>query len=340
MMKKKFILVGAGAEGVRLFRLLQKLGQVVYCFADNDQKKWSIEVVGKKVIPVDNLKSYEEKYDIVISVSAQYQNEIAKQLERLGVAKYYTSTNLFEHAIFEKNPKISKFENVHKNQKCFIIGTGPSLRIEDLELLCRKECITFASNQIFKIFEKCNWRPDYYMVSDYKIISQYYDEIVNIENIEIFIADIALSNECDLLDRQRLEKDNINVFTLLHKESWNTKLQKMLPDFSSAPDHCIMKGFTVTYGLMQLAAYMGFSEIYLLGVDFDYGTEEQKYKHFIENYHKEGELVNKPSLDKCLSAYQKAEIYSKEHGFKIYNATRGGKLEVFERIDFDSIFES
>ena len=40
-----------------------------------------------------------------------------------------------------------------------------------------------------------------------------------------------------------------------------------------------------------------------------------------------------------LKAYQKAKQYAETHGIKIYNATRGGKLEVFERVDFDSLFE-
>ena len=38
------------------------------------------------------------------------------------------------------------------------------------------------------------------------------------------------------------------------------------------------------------------------------------------------------------TAYEAAEEFSRELGFRIYNATRGGKLEVFERVDFDSLF--
>jgi hypothetical protein len=36
--------------------------------------------------------------------------------------------------------------------------------------------------------------------------------------------------------------------------------------------------------------------------------------------------------------YAYAERYSRDHGFRIYNATRGGELEVFERVDFDGLF--
>lgn len=37
-------------------------------------------------------------------------------------------------------------------------------------------------------------------------------------------------------------------------------------------------------------------------------------------------------------AYEAAELYSREYGFRIYNATRGGCLEVFERVNFDSLW--
>ena len=38
-------------------------------------------------------------------------------------------------------------------------------------------------------------------------------------------------------------------------------------------------------------------------------------------------------------AFQKAEDVSGQYGFKIYNATRGGCLEVHERVDFDQLFD-
>ena len=44
-------------------------------------------------------------------------------------------------------------------------------------------------------------------------------------------------------------------------------------------------------------------------------------------------------MDLQLAGYQKAKQYADAHGIKIYNATRGGKLEVFPRVDFDSLFE-
>ena len=93
----------------------------------------------------------------------------------------------------------------------------------------------------------------------------------------------------------------------------------------------VCDGNTVTYICLELAVYMGFKEIYLLGVDCDYSGKKQ---HVIDT----GDVVLNNPESRMIEAYKKAKEYADSHGIKIYNATRGGKLEVFERVDFDSLF--
>jgi hypothetical protein len=83
--------------------------------------------------------------------------------------------------------------------------------------------------------------------------------------------------------------------------------------------------------------YMGFNEIYLLGVDCNYvaGTKS----HFRSNGNEfivNPKLAKKQNDDQRL-AYQIAEQEATKRNVKIYNATRGGKLEVFERVDLDEV---
>jgi len=80
---------------------------------------------------------------------------------------------------------------------------------------------------------------------------------------------------------------------------------------------------------------MGTNEIYLLGCDFSFSKdisdeENHCYKRKTSGYAFDYENVEK--------AYRKAKEYADSHNIKIYNATRGGRLEVFERVDFDSLF--
>ena len=94
---------------------------------------------------------------------------------------------------------------------------------------------------------------------------------------------------------------------------------------------------------------MGFKEIYLLGIDHSYSKNiDDQGNHFIKGYYSEEEQKALKGryhsalyeIDNASKAFETAERYSRTHGFRIYNATRGGKLEIFERVDFDSLFNN
>ena len=110
----------------------------------------------------------------------------------------------------------------------------------------------------------------------------------------------------------------------------------------------VASGFTVTYAAMQLAMYMGYTELALVGVDCDYPrivdrtgirTVHDGPSHF-EGCEQKERLSYGGNVVAMQQAYENAKRYAQEHGVKIYNATRGGKLEVFERVDFDSLFDN
>jgi len=95
---------------------------------------------------------------------------------------------------------------------------------------------------------------------------------------------------------------------------------------------------------------MGIREIYLIGVDMDYkvpkghesgsGTyiANTNANHFHPDYLKPGDIARNPNEQLQLLAYEVAKKKTGKLGCRVYNATRGGKLEVFPRVDFDSLF--
>ena len=101
---------------------------------------------------------------------------------------------------------------------------------------------------------------------------------------------------------------------------------------------------TVSYMCLQIAIYMGFKEIYLLGVDHSYSVALEpdgsvtQFEGVADHFSEKDKISNLPAPYKTNLAYEAAKKYADEHDVKIYNATRGGKLEVFERLDFDSLF--
>ena len=124
-----------------------------------------------------------------------------------------------------------------------------------------------------------------------------------------------------------------------------------IPRFSTDAAKRLYCGQSVTMINLQLAFYMGFKEVYLIGMDFSYdipdtakieGLEivstEDDTNHFHPEYFGKGKTWHDPQLDKVLRSYSMMKLVFESGGRKIYNATHGGKLELFERIDFSTLF--
>lgn len=170
-------------------------------------------------------------------------------------------------------------------------------------------------------------------MTDARVINACEDRLEEIAKESIvFMADRYCYSKAD-------KKENVQY---VHLKSEYFKPN--LPGFSDDIVNGVYWGATVTYDLgLQVAAYMGIKEIYLIGIDHNnVGSVIDPGNHFIPDYFEDDEagiyknvVADFGAMD---LAYEKAERYSREHGFRIYNATRGGKLEVFERVNFDSLF--
>ncbi|MFR5411812.1 MAG: 6-hydroxymethylpterin diphosphokinase MptE-like protein [Enterocloster bolteae] len=226
------------------------------------------------------------------------------------------------------NESIKKLRGAMKGKTCFIVGTGPSLRISDLDVLKKNKAICFSMNGIVMALGETEWRPDYYVVSDPKACEAYEKEIVQ-GNIKYkFISDMMPA----FWEKERDEhyfKFHLTRETLIDG----------LPLFSDEIERQVYEGYTVTYSCLQIAFYMGFTKIYLLGIDFNYSADmKAPENHFISGYQKQGQQVGIWAKDETYGAYLSARQEAEKRNIKIYNATRGGKLEVFERVNFDGLF--
>ena len=144
--------------------------------------------------------------------------------------------------------EMRKYKNIHKGKRCFIIGTGPSLTVEDLEKL--KGEYTFGSNRIFEIYPRTTWRPTYYMNQDYQLIEKFQNEIAELEVNRKFMPIEA---------KKFFEgKKDTSYFVLRYKEFYPKEAE-----FSTHLDCYMGQGFTVTYGAIQMAFYMGFTACFI-----------------------------------------------------------------------------
>lgn len=237
----------------------------------------------------------------------------------------------FETTHWGKNLK--SIQGKYRGKRCFIIGNGPSLRAEDLEKL--KNEYTFAFNRIYYIFDQTSWRPTFYCTQDVKIARASSKEIKGTIHTPYLFAPINLKWYEDV------DIDSEYFFS-------PRQAGECVPEFSEDIPHYVGVGNTVAYTAIQLAVYMGFSEIYLLGVDHSFQTYQDKNgnvivdsnakDYFCDQYNQDNNQLFIPKLDISTLSYIAAQKYAENHPVAIYNATRGGKLEVFPRVDFDSLF--
>lgn len=246
----------------------------------------------------------------------------------------------WQSAHFEKTSygkKITGYRDRFSGQRCFIVANGPSLRSEDLDLLARQGEVTFGMNRIYKLFDQTSWRPTYYVCEDELIAQSQQAEINAIEAKEKFIP----------IELKWWHNVDITGACYFHL---NYKQEEAYPyAFSTDAAHQLDCRGTVTFTCMQLAAYMGFKEIYLLGVDHNYQktidingnvvVDPTAKDYFCEGYDADIKDVVIHDMGNNTRAYMDAKKYCDITGrTTIYNATRGGKLEVFQRVDFDSLF--
>ncbi len=257
--------------------------------------------------------------------------------------------NFFSHEV-EKRP-YKEWKNIlrqmhlkdkHKNRRCFLIGNGPSLTTEDLELL--KDEVTFAANAIYLCFERTDWRPTYYFCVDIRGYRRMCDEVkqVNAEcRFVPYLGALMAGKVYDGITYYNRQYQSASVKN--NRIAFNDKY-----NFSDNVEEIVYQGSTVVYDMIQFAVYMGFTEIYLLGVDCNYQFEYQPDNtivetdavrdHFVEQYDEvfKNLVLGAPVFAMKL-AFEKAKEVCDQKGIVIKNATRGGKLEIFERVSFDSL---
>jgi hypothetical protein len=249
----------------------------------------------------------------------------------LAVADFYNFYKFIEEF---HCPEMEKFKGIHKGKRVFLIGNGPSLTTSDLDLLHKNNEICFGCNKIYKIFDKTEWRPDYYFASDKMMLEEFSEDIETMDVPFKFLERHRIS----YFNKSASENNNI-IFPTMNYEEYYPRY----PGISEDAGKILMWLYSVVSEMMfQTALYMGFSEMYLLGIDNNSGIEKT-VKHFYDNDLGEtefGEFVinTMNSPPKANKAFEKIRLYSDKHGIKVYNATRGGYLEAFERANLDSLF--
>jgi len=205
---------------------------------------------------------------------------------------------------------MNRYQGKHRGETGLIIGNGPSLKDVPREFLNKYP--SFGTNRIYLL----DFEPTYYVSVNPLVIEQSRDEIKRLKSIKFLRA-------------------GSDIEGMISLRSCN------LPCFSLIPGAYIYEGYTVTYVCMQLAYYMDFDTILLVGVDHSFKFkgkpnqeligEGEDVNHFHPDYFGKGVKWNAPDLKRSKQAYKMAQEIFEQDGKRIINLTEGTALNVFEK---------
>lgn len=233
---------------------------------------------------------------------------------------------------------LASLKDKHRGKRAFIIGSGPSLKLEDLDRL--KNEITFGCNKIYLAFDQTDWRPTYYTVVDELVACQNREKIEELPLVKLMSGRVRhlFAGKSGNYYFRPLKARRSGVYS---------------PKFSTDASLGCYGGGTVLYEQMQLAFHMGISEVFVIGLDFSFAIEKVaedsaangevlhgrgEVNHFHPDYRKAGEAWSMPKLDIQRQAFACAKKQFEDSGRSIINASRSTKLDVFPLANFDSLF--
>lgn len=236
---------------------------------------------------------------------------------------------------------IKQLQNTHFGERCFIVATGPSVTHDDLNSL--KHEFSISMNSIVNILPEVDYRPSLYICQDLSVFERVKEKynLLPDEAIYIGVGNTRKYFSGSSISLKDVEKfKNIGLFHLdgvsnVFHINFNKKRLKPKLSYDCYKD--IKDGTTVTYSAIQMAVYMGFKEIYLIGVDCNYTG---KVKH-IGEYNPDADMsaVADDIVNNSNKVFGYASRKLEKIGVKLYNATRGGNLNTVPRADFDTLKE-
>jgi len=228
-------------------------------------------------------------------------------------------------AAWDSRRKLANWKDKYSGQKAVILCNGPSLLKVDFQRLEESGVFSFGLNKINLLFDKASFRPSA-IVAVNRLVLEQNAAFYNQTDIPLFLDSAAL--QVGIRNRSNVQ--------YLHSAN-------MRGEFARDCRWSVFQGHTVTYVAMQLAFHMGFTDVALVGCDHNFATKGAANKtvtsgdhdpnHFDPNYFAHGMKWQLPDLFESEVAYKLAGDVFEASNRRLVNATVGGHLELFRRVE-------
>lgn len=215
----------------------------------------------------------------------------------------------------------------HCGERVVLVANGPSLNQMDLAFLSRE--VTIGLNKIYLGIKKFGFYPRYFVAVNDKVIAQSALQI-NTFNCVKFIS----ARNAHLVPESALT---------YHINTVNPPA-RFCYDIAQG----VHEGWTVTYAALQIAFYLGFKEVIIIGMDhrFEYMGKPNEARrldgpdlnHFSSDYFGGGQTWDNPDLANSEESYRIARTEFEKAGRRIIDATYDGACTIFEKANYRQLF--
>ena len=241
---------------------------------------------------------------------------------------------------------LESLKNKYAGKRIFVIGNGPSLSHTPLHLIENEYAI--AMNRISLIYDEVKWRPNFFVCTTENIRKKewHHDIMRSIDLNIVTFAWVALREYIG-------DRENIHYLQCDYGEEVNNA--PPLDWWSNDITKGVCKFGTSMLVALQISVYLGFQDIYIIGADLGFKdswmqkilrkfhlhkySERLDKNHFIPSYGTPG--LSADALNRnMIAAHKLANSATKQSQANIFNATLGGNLEVYPRVNIYDIFNN
>jgi len=234
--------------------------------------------------------------------------------------------------VYVPSTRLTDLKRRYKGKRLFVVGNGPSLNDIDLDLIADDYAI--AMNRISLIYERTRWRPSFYLYCS--------DNVHNPEWGAAWRESVNHSVNQDQTHSFIWERYG-DVIENDKNVRWVKSISEMEVGtdgtFSANADQAISKSGTSINAAYQLAYYMGFSQIFLIGADLSWttgGHEGPDQNHFDPNYRAKIPDGDRERRRMRLT-HKVAKAFFDEAGVQVFNASAKTYLDIFPLVDFETV---
>lgn len=218
-----------------------------------------------------------------------------------------------------------------------LVANGPSLNRMDLSFLKLETCI--GMNKIYLGFKKFRFYPRYYVAVNHKVVEQAANDIRALNCVK-FISQSAA--------RDMLTENALTYLIRTHAYYLDAARNRRPSFCHDIARDGVHEGWTVTHAALQIAYFLGFSQVVIIGLDHRYHytgkpneaqvLEGADPNHFSPDYFGGGQTWDNPDLAHSEESYALARREYEQAGRRIIDATLGGACTIFDKADYRSIF--